>query len=232
MPVPSSAEATVLPQGSSHERFRITERLPLTLHVVFWALIAAAAANIVFNGVGLIGFNAASYVARTHEIEALNHETRLPDSKVLSGFVVVLILIVLLAAAEVVLAFLVRRGRNGARIVVTVFLGLGVVQRVAQQPTGPAFVFAFFLSALALAIVWLLWMPSSNRYIRAAGAARKRYRSERLAAEPLHPAAWVPDPSGRHQYRYWDGAEWTHHVGDDGVGAVDPLHSEAPPSTP
>ena len=40
-------------------------------------------------------------------------------------------------------------------------------------------------------------------------------------------ADWYPDPVGRHQYRYWDGASWTHHVADDGKASVDPL-AQAP----
>ncbi|MCY3577307.1 MAG: RDD family protein [bacterium] len=33
--------------------------------------------------------------------------------------------------------------------------------------------------------------------------------------------AWLPDPTGRHQYRWWDGDQWTHHVADDGVSKSD-----------
>lgn len=36
---------------------------------------------------------------------------------------------------------------------------------------------------------------------------------------------WHPDPSGRHQHRFWDGATWTEQVADDGVTARDPLPS-------
>jgi hypothetical protein len=36
------------------------------------------------------------------------------------------------------------------------------------------------------------------------------------------PAAWYPDPTGRHQQRYWDGARWTDNVADGGQQAVDP----------
>ena len=36
-----------------------------------------------------------------------------------------------------------------------------------------------------------------------------------------NPAAWHPDPTGRHQLRYWDGQDWTEHVSDDGVQAID-----------
>jgi Protein of unknown function (DUF2510) len=40
---------------------------------------------------------------------------------------------------------------------------------------------------------------------------------------PAAPAAWVPDPTGRHELRYWDGAAWTAHVSDRGAEATDPL---------
>lgn len=38
--------------------------------------------------------------------------------------------------------------------------------------------------------------------------------------------AWHPDPTGRHELRYWDGSQWTEHVSDRGVQSVSPL---APP---
>lgn len=34
-------------------------------------------------------------------------------------------------------------------------------------------------------------------------------------------ANWYPDPSGRHELRYWDGARWTEHVADHGRQSVD-----------
>lgn len=37
------------------------------------------------------------------------------------------------------------------------------------------------------------------------------------------PAQWYPDPTGRYQHRYWDGAAWTQNVADDGVASTDPL---------
>jgi len=47
--------------------------------------------------------------------------------------------------------------------------------------------------------------------------------------QPANPPRWAPDPLGRHQYRYWDGAQWTEHVADNGMNAVDPP-TVAPPS--
>jgi hypothetical protein len=42
-------------------------------------------------------------------------------------------------------------------------------------------------------------------------------------ATPTVPAAWLDDPTARHQHRYWDGFRWTGHVSDNGVTANDPL---------
>lgn len=38
-----------------------------------------------------------------------------------------------------------------------------------------------------------------------------------------YPASWQPDPTGRHELRYWDGTRWTEHVSDRGATSQDPL---------
>ena len=43
---------------------------------------------------------------------------------------------------------------------------------------------------------------------------------------------WNPDPSGRHEYRYWDGSSWTDDVSDNGVTATDPIGSPGAPTGP
>ena len=35
------------------------------------------------------------------------------------------------------------------------------------------------------------------------------------------PPSWGPDPTARHEMRYWDGGRWTEYVSDQGVQAVD-----------
>jgi hypothetical protein len=37
------------------------------------------------------------------------------------------------------------------------------------------------------------------------------------------PAGWFPDPYGRYQQRWWDGADWTASVSTDGVPITDPM---------
>jgi Protein of unknown function (DUF2510) len=43
---------------------------------------------------------------------------------------------------------------------------------------------------------------------------------------------WQPDPSGRHEYRYWDGSAWTDDVSDAGATSLDPLPTVPPPGGP
>ena len=46
----------------------------------------------------------------------------------------------------------------------------------------------------------------------------------RAAAAAHRPApSWQPDPTCRHQLRYWDGERWTAWVSDDGSQAEDPV---------
>lgn len=37
------------------------------------------------------------------------------------------------------------------------------------------------------------------------------------------PAAWAPDPTHRHELRYWDGRTWTTYVSDQGAQSTDPV---------
>lgn len=56
----------------------------------------------------------------------------------------------------------------------------------------------------------------------ASSVSEEGERSHSVAPDAA-PPAWYADPLGRHQYRYWDGTSWTHHVADDGKASVDPL---------
>jgi len=57
-----------------------------------------------------------------------------------------------------------------------------------------------------------------------APAPPERYGSAPAApTQPSPPFGWYPDPSARHEQRYWDGTRWTEHVNDGGVQSTDPL---------
>lgn len=69
--------------------------------------------------------------------------------------------------------------------------------------------------------------PTATRSLRLpaslASLANRPYRPrqrESLAEErltPAVPAGWKADPTGRHQFRYWNGSHWTENVADAGV---------------
>lgn len=40
-------------------------------------------------------------------------------------------------------------------------------------------------------------------------------------------AGWQPDPTGRHEHRYWDGSTWTDNVSDAGVASTDAYEAAA-----
>ncbi len=43
-----------------------------------------------------------------------------------------------------------------------------------------------------------------------------------------HAADWYPDPTQRHELRYWDGAAWTDHISNQGVTGTDPVGAVEP----
>jgi hypothetical protein len=44
-------------------------------------------------------------------------------------------------------------------------------------------------------------------------------------ATPTVPPGWKADPTGRHQFRYWAGTQWTENVADNGTQSTDALAS-------
>jgi hypothetical protein len=48
-------------------------------------------------------------------------------------------------------------------------------------------------------------------------------RTRRTRAPVATPPGWLTDPMRRHQYRYWDGTQWTGAVSDDGAESSDPV---------
>ena len=41
------------------------------------------------------------------------------------------------------------------------------------------------------------------------------------------PSGWYPDPSGRHEQRYWHDGRWTAHVGDGGRRTTESAYDDA-----
>lgn len=101
------------------------------------------------------------------------------------------------------------------------------------------------MPALAWAVIWFMsWLVGLVLYLVAHTAEQRRVRAATFAghgpaptgrragvgpppAPPgaptaaVAPPAWHPDPSGRFEYRWWTGTEWTSHVATGGRMLVD-----------
>ena len=67
-----------------------------------------------------------------------------------------------------------------------------------------------------LAIAVILWLStlSKRSNSRHVGVASPQ-------ANATSPPSWSPDPSGRHQLRWWDGSKWTPQVMNNGIPSED-----------
>jgi hypothetical protein len=81
-------------------------------------------------------------------------------------------------------------------------------------------------------IAFLLLLPAGLAIGIVTAVRRRRARRAQLTPQEGWPltfaraaavAGWYPDPAGRHEHRFWDGARWTDNVVDHGVRGVDPL---------
>jgi hypothetical protein len=72
-------------------------------------------------------------------------------------------------------------------------------------------------------LIWTPWALVTNR--------RALLKLRHLMASGAVAAGWFPDPTGRHQTRYWDGQRWTDQVSDPRVGSDPPAASTHPTRT-
>jgi len=165
------------PATGRREPFRVLERLPIVLHVAFWIQIVGAAYSAINLGVMLIGFNRATFLAHARAVAEQKHERIVPDSFVIQGYVMEIVFFAIAIVLEVILALLIRRGLNWARILLTISLGLGFAALIVSPPTSPL---AYATSAVNVALLVLIWLPPSNHYFRTVKVARNLRRSRQL----------------------------------------------------
>jgi hypothetical protein len=66
--------------------------------------------------------------------------------------------------------------------------------------------------------------PATGGYaVASTGApAEAEAAGDAQPGQPLPPADWYADPSGRFEMRYWNGSDWTEHVSRKGKQFTDP----------
>jgi hypothetical protein len=103
----------------------------------------------------------------------------------------------------------------------------------AYQQAGFEKVLWVTLSAIGIVLSWIgvagaIWYFVSVREKVAAAQGAPRLHVPAPPPPPLvaptaRPPEWLPDPTRRHELRYWDGARWSDHVSNRGVVAYDRL---------
>lgn len=134
-----------------------------------------------------------------------------------------------------------------AGVVITVWLicaFLGALIGSSKGQTVAGFFLGLLLGVIGLIIVVFL-KPAEGHETRSSGRVPCPHCAEQImpaatvcphcnrdvdpSALPAPPSGtakgWIPDPSGRHPDRYWDGRAWTHWVRDKPGGT----RSEDPP---
>lgn len=115
-----------------------------------------------------------------------------------------------------------------SRVTVTRLIGLGPFALAAKKKQKKAYVTVVTSTGTGIFEVDKR-TPQEVTVKLSEALARARHRPARIAEAPpsppavATPAAWSKDPTGRHELRYWDGAQWTDHVSDKGVASTDPV---------
>jgi hypothetical protein len=79
------------------------------------------------------------------------------------------------------------------------------------------------LGAPELLIMLLIVIVIIAVVVAAIVAGTRRSGRGQSQAPVATPPGWLTDPMQRHQYRHWDGTQWTGAVSDDGAESSDPM---------
>lgn len=92
-----------------------------------------------------------------------------------AGLAVVGVLVIALSIVRIIVAVSLGRGRNWARVLITVLAVLNILVSVGQL-FGGEIISGVVSLAIEVVILWLMWNPSSSAYIRARADERAAAR--------------------------------------------------------
>jgi len=127
-------------------------------------------------------------------------------------------------------------------LIISIALGftdgiLGMADRNGNGPLGGLYSLAVLIPSIAVGVRrmhdsdhsgWWLLLPIVNLIFALTDGTPGPNRfgpDPKVDVAPMitAPAGWLPDPTSRHQYRYWDSVRWTSAVSDNGLQYEDPL---------
>jgi hypothetical protein len=117
--------------------------------------------------------------------------------------------------------------------IVKIYFASGSDTAVNPQDRPPWWFFVVMIGVLVVVgggSAWALLVGTSRARVinRRAGEERARLKLKaqneyqaRARACVGQSQQWAPDPTGRHEYRYWNGSAWTEHVAKGGRVSID-----------
>ena len=128
----------------------------------------------VFDALAALGFLGVAAAASIPEGEAAIAKSLaeggisdIPAGMIGTTFLVLAILFLAIAVVEIVVAIFLGRGANWARVVITVFIGLGFVSSLVDIIQGGWGIITGGIGiVLKIVVLWLLWNARSSEWIR------------------------------------------------------------------
>lgn len=128
----------------------------------------------VFDALAALGFLGVAAAASIPEGEAAIAKSLaeggisdIPAGMIGTTFLVLAILFLAIAVVEIVVAIFLGRGANWARVVITVFVGLGFVSSLIDIIQGGWGIFTGGIGiVLKIFVLWLVWNARSSEWIR------------------------------------------------------------------
>lgn len=147
---------------------------PKQVDLGFWLLIAAAVVSVISIPVSIAYLNSAEFEEAFLSTGAANVSASDLDAIIAITAATTVFFAAISVAIAVLVALFIRKGHNWARIVATVFAGLGLFGLANLTMAGALMAVLTVLSILLpIAAVILLWMKPSTEYFNAAKAFRQ-----------------------------------------------------------
>jgi len=102
--------------------------------------------------------------------------TGIEPSMVVIAFMLLAVLIIAISIVRLIIAISLGRGRNWARVVITVFSALSIAAAVGQV-FGGQWISGAVTIAIEVVILWLMWNSASSAYIKAKTAEHAAAKS-------------------------------------------------------
>ncbi len=178
-PFDANSDWSPPPGLGTRQPFRVTRPVPTPVRAVFWIVACVVAIELLVLVINQLTFDWDAYLAKSvHSFVRDGHVLYVTPALAVGTIVFAIVVVLTLNAVQLLLGYLVRRGVNWARIVLTLFSVGSILSLLASHNVLISYVDA----AAAVAVVVLLWLRPSNQFFSDVKADRSVHKSMRPVA--------------------------------------------------